>query len=596
MPARRAGRADEERVRHLPAARCTGSVAPVKLPASIGTFPGPTSLGSDSYGKRLGDRHRRLRVRLLAQVVPHREPLRGAEPLLQPGEELRARRLVAAARAEDGADERAERDDVVARERRDEAALRLEVRVDAAHVRVDVGDELTARLRLRRELHLRVEERLRLRARHELPPGERERERVVAGHVERGDARGPAEQLEVEAAVLGGRPAGAELRRGAALPVDVRDVVRVAVDRHALLRMLGAHRLRTAEAERLALVVPREVGRRDVPLVRRQAVVQVDLRRQVGEFVPSPGGRTFRASSGVVGRRGRRRGRAERERSGHEQRQGDERHPPHGREPIRSGRGVLAAFAAALVAFRLAGALARRWRSTRRPELLAWAWSLAAYAVAAAAIAWGEAAQWDARAFRVYYAAGALLTAPLLGFGSLALAGVRRAAPPRSSYGGFALGLAVAVPVHGAFARHGIPPAQDHLAFLPARLLAIARQRARDARGRRRRAPLVPAAAARQRAHPPRGRRGRGRQRPRRARRGRRGRRDRPGCGASLRGFRHRPRAFREGFLTPSLRNRHLRLPDRRIAAPSGASPCGGCARPASDSASDSRGFLLCGD
>jgi hypothetical protein len=30
------------------------------------------------------------------------------------------------------------------------------------------------------------------------------------------------------------------------------------------------------------------------------------------------------------------------------------------------------------------------------------------------------------------------------------------------------------VPVHGGFAPHGIPAAQDHLAFLPARLLAIA--------------------------------------------------------------------------------------------------------------------------
>jgi hypothetical protein len=29
------------------------------------------------------------------------------------------------------------------------------------------------------------------------------------------------------------------------------------------------------------------------------------------------------------------------------------------------------------------------------------------------------------------------------------------------------------MPLHGAFASHGIPAAQDHLAFLPARLLAI---------------------------------------------------------------------------------------------------------------------------
>ena len=29
------------------------------------------------------------------------------------------------------------------------------------------------------------------------------------------------------------------------------------------------------------------------------------------------------------------------------------------------------------------------------------------------------------------------------------------------------------MPVHGAFAAHGIPPAQDHLAFVPRALLAI---------------------------------------------------------------------------------------------------------------------------
>jgi len=134
---------------------------------------------------------------------------------------------------------------------------------------------------------------------------------------------------------------------------------------------------------------------------------------------------------------------------------------------------ALLAFAAALLALRLAGLLAGRYRATRRPELLAWAAGLAAYAVAAAAIAWGEAAGWDARAFRVYYAAGALLTAPLLGAGSLLLAGRRRAAPVSLVYLGLAVGVSLAVPVHGAFAAHGIPAAQHHLDFLPARLLAI---------------------------------------------------------------------------------------------------------------------------
>jgi hypothetical protein len=134
---------------------------------------------------------------------------------------------------------------------------------------------------------------------------------------------------------------------------------------------------------------------------------------------------------------------------------------------------ALVAFAAALLTFRLAGLLAGRYRSSRRPELLAWAAGLGAYAVAAAAIAWGEAAGWDDRAFRVYYAAGALLTAPLLGAGSLLLTGRRRVAPVALVYLGLAVGIALAVPIHGTFDPHGIPAAQDHLALLPARLLAI---------------------------------------------------------------------------------------------------------------------------
>ena len=134
---------------------------------------------------------------------------------------------------------------------------------------------------------------------------------------------------------------------------------------------------------------------------------------------------------------------------------------------------ALIAFGAALLTFRLTGLLAARYRSTRRPELFAWSAGLAAYAIAAAAIAWGEAAGWDDRAFRVYYAAGALLTAPLLGTGSLLLAGRRRAAPVALIYCGLAVGIALAMPIHGVFTAHGIPAAQDHLEFLPARLLAI---------------------------------------------------------------------------------------------------------------------------
>ena len=55
------------------------------------------------------------------------------------------------------------------------------------------------------------------------------------------------------------------------------------------------------------------------------------------------------------------------------------------------------------------------------PELAAWSAALLAYAIASAALAWGAAAGWDTRAFRVYYLFGGLLTAPLLGLGSLLL-------------------------------------------------------------------------------------------------------------------------------------------------------------------------------
>jgi hypothetical protein len=135
---------------------------------------------------------------------------------------------------------------------------------------------------------------------------------------------------------------------------------------------------------------------------------------------------------------------------------------------------ALLAFAAALVALRLAAELARRWRRRRAPELAAWAASLAAYAAAAGAMAWGAAAGWNEAAFRVYYLGGGLLTAALLGAGSLLLAGVRPAAPVALAYAGLAIGIALAVPVHGDFPAEGIPEAQAHLDLFPARIVAIA--------------------------------------------------------------------------------------------------------------------------
>ena len=134
---------------------------------------------------------------------------------------------------------------------------------------------------------------------------------------------------------------------------------------------------------------------------------------------------------------------------------------------------ALLAFAAALLSLRLSGRVFARWRARGAPELLAWSGSLLAYAVASAALAWGSAHGWDGRAFRVYYLFGGLLTAPLLGAGSLLLWRRGWAAPLALLYTGLAVGLAVAVPLHGTFAASGIPAAQDHLHFVPARLAAV---------------------------------------------------------------------------------------------------------------------------
>jgi hypothetical protein len=132
------------------------------------------------------------------------------------------------------------------------------------------------------------------------------------------------------------------------------------------------------------------------------------------------------------------------------------------------------AFGAALLALRLGARLAGRWRVARRPELAAWSAGLVAYAIAAAAMAAGAAGGWNEAFFRVYYLFGGLLTAALLGVGSLLLAGRRWALSVGLVYVGLAIGVAVAAPVDGDISGTTIPEAQDHLEFFPTRAVAIA--------------------------------------------------------------------------------------------------------------------------
>ena len=135
---------------------------------------------------------------------------------------------------------------------------------------------------------------------------------------------------------------------------------------------------------------------------------------------------------------------------------------------------ALLALAAALVTLRLSGDLVRRFRARRAPELAAWAAGLAAYSLAAGALAWGAAAGWSGAAFRVYYLGGALLTAALLGAGSLLLLGRRFVGPLAIAYVGIAIGIAVAMPLQIEPSGTGIPQAQDALSLWPARVVAIA--------------------------------------------------------------------------------------------------------------------------
>jgi uncharacterized membrane protein len=136
---------------------------------------------------------------------------------------------------------------------------------------------------------------------------------------------------------------------------------------------------------------------------------------------------------------------------------------------------VVLAFAATLVSLRLAAELVRRWRTRRTPDLLVWGASLAAFAVASAALAWGAAAGWDDRAFRVYYLFGALLTAPLLGAGSLFRTRLPRTplAIGLALYVGLAVGVALAMQIDPAVSGSDLPEPGDHLDFVPARVVAL---------------------------------------------------------------------------------------------------------------------------
>lgn len=135
---------------------------------------------------------------------------------------------------------------------------------------------------------------------------------------------------------------------------------------------------------------------------------------------------------------------------------------------------ALLALAATLVSLRLSADLLRRYHERRTPELAAWGAALASFALGSAALAWGAAAGWDDRSFRVYYLFGGLLSAALLGAGSLLRVGRRWAGPLALAYAGLAVGVVLAMPLTSPVSGDSIPEAQAHLDWFPARALAVA--------------------------------------------------------------------------------------------------------------------------
>ena len=239
--------------------------------------------GEHRVVEALGDRRRSLGIVGEHHVGPDLGALIGAELLLELREEVRVRRLGAAAGAEDRADERGDRDDVVHGERGLVDVVRRVVRVDAVGVRLRVGDDLVTHVllvRLDDEVCLRRHEGFGRRARCENLDARHQRERVDVRHVGNRDARRAASDQEEEPAVPRCRPSGPVRDVRLRLPVDVRDAV-VVVDDLAPgpaghLCMGGRDRLEVLREVELV-----DVGERHVVAERRQARVERELIRGV---------------------------------------------------------------------------------------------------------------------------------------------------------------------------------------------------------------------------------------------------------------------------------------------------------------------------
>jgi hypothetical protein len=136
---------------------------------------------------------------------------------------------------------------------------------------------------------------------------------------------------------------------------------------------------------------------------------------------------------------------------------------------------TIAAAAATILSATLATMILTRGLGAQRAHLLAWGASLGLFAVGSAALTLGTAASWTPAIFRLYYAAGAVLTVPFLGLGSLWLHWPRAGRAAGAVVGAFSIAAVIVVgtaTLREPVAPEGVPEGKELLGPWP-RALAV---------------------------------------------------------------------------------------------------------------------------
>ena len=135
------------------------------------------------------------------------------------------------------------------------------------------------------------------------------------------------------------------------------------------------------------------------------------------------------------------------------------------------------AFLATAIATLFCEATAVRWSRHRKPHELAWAVSLAMFALASAALATGTSTGWDIGVFRAFYLLGAVLNVPWLALGTIyLLAGERtghRARAVLVFLSGLAVGVVLVSPTNTPVAGAAIPVGREVFGAFPRILAAV---------------------------------------------------------------------------------------------------------------------------